>query len=123
MRYKNNVTFIIPPWVNIELGEYQATDQLVVDDASMWWFDAMFYSETYYKDLLESGWTPEKARSVLPNSLKTEIVATANFREWRHILKLRTSKAAHPQMREIMIPLRDELRKRIPIIFNNLGDE
>ena len=70
-------------------------------------------------NLLRQGWSPQQARSVLPNSLKTEIVTTANLREWRHILKLRCAKAAHPQMREIMVPLRDELRKRLPVIFDD----
>ena len=56
--------------------------------------------------------------SVLPNSLKTEIVISANLREWKHIFTLRTSKAAHPQMREIMIPLRKRCRELIPVIFD-----
>jgi thymidylate synthase (FAD) len=65
-------------------------------------------------------WRPEQARSVLPNSLKTEIVMTANLREWRHFFKLRTSAAAHPQMREVAIPLLAEMKVRIPVIFDDL---
>ena len=63
---------------------------------------------------------PEEARSVLPNSLKTEVVMTANLREWRHILKLRTSPAAHPQIREIMEPLLMELKDKIPVVFEDI---
>ena len=57
---------------------------------------------------------------MLPNSLKTEIVMTTNIREWLHILNLRCSNAAHPQIREIMLPLLDELHKRIPVLFDKL---
>ena len=68
-------------------------------------------SEYYYYELTNIyKWTPQQARSVLPNSLKSEIVVTANLREWRTIFKQRTSKTAHPQMREVMIPLLQELQ-------------
>jgi thymidylate synthase (FAD) len=73
--------------------------------------------------LLSNRWSPQQARSVLPNSLKTEIVTTANFREWRHILKLRTAKAAHPQMQEIMRPLLADLTNRLPVIFGDIPCE
>jgi len=81
------------------------------------WGNAMAEAECSYMSLLAMGAKPEEARSVLPNSLRTELVLTANFREWRHILKLRTSKRAHPQMREIMIPLGQDLARRFPVIF------
>jgi thymidylate synthase (FAD) len=76
--------------------------------------------EAGYNKLIELGATPQEARSVLPNSLKTEIVMTMNLREWRHFFTLRTSPAAHPQMREIAIPLLKEFQKRIPVIFSGL---
>lgn len=63
---------------------------------------------------------PQEARSVLPNSLKTEIVVTMNLREWRHFFRLRTSKRAHPQMREIAVPLLEEFQIRIPIVFDDI---
>ena len=72
--------------------------------------------ESYFK-LLEEGATPQEARSVLPNSLKTEVVMTANPREWRHVFKLRCAKEAHPQMREVMIPLADQFAKTWPALF------
>ena len=65
------------------------------------------------------GSPPEEARSVLPNSLKTEIIATYNLRQWRHVFEMRCQKAAHPQMREIMIPLLKEFKKKLPIIFDD----
>lgn len=84
------------------------------------WEKAMSACEDAYFDLLDFGCTPQEARAVLPNSLKTEIVMTANLREWRHFLKLRTSKAAHPQIREIAIPLLMELKSIIPIVFDDI---
>jgi thymidylate synthase (FAD) len=81
------------------------------------WKYAMESAEKYYFNLLRYGARPEEARSVLPNSLKTEIVMTCNLREWMHVFKQRCDKAAHPQMREIMLPLRDELRKKMPVLF------
>lgn len=81
------------------------------------WLDSMVSVEKSYFKLLDQGATPQEARSVLPNSLKTEIQVTANVREWRHILTLRTDKAAHPQMRELMIPLLRDFAQRWPILF------
>jgi thymidylate synthase (FAD) len=77
-------------------------------------------AEYNYFKLIEQRATPQEARSVLPNSLKTEVVMTANLRELRHFFKLRCSKAAHPQMREIAIPLLKELREKIPIVFDDI---
>ena len=122
--YKGGVTFIIPPWVEQEPGEYTKERNPIYDDVEhpeVSWFNAMGRAEASYIALLEAGWSPQQARSVLPNSLKTEIVCTANLREWRHILKLRTSPAAHPQIREIMNPLLDELQnRRVPVIFDDI---
>jgi thymidylate synthase (FAD) len=74
-------------------------------------------AETNYFGLLGCGASPQEARSVLPNSLKTEIVVTANPREWLHIFRLRTAQTAHPQMRQSMEPVREEFVKRWPAIF------
>lgn len=79
-------------------------------------------SEEVYLDMLNAGAKPQEARSILPNSLKTEIVMTANPREWRHVFKMRTSSAAHPQIRQIMCPLLVEFRKKWPILFSDVGD-
>lgn len=85
------------------------------------WKKAMADTEKAYNKLIELGATPQEARSVLPNSLKTEIIVTFNLREWRHFFKLRCSPAAHPQMREIIIPLFQEFKKRIPVIFDDIA--
>ena len=84
------------------------------------WLNAMAQAEADYVRLLASHWSPQQARSVLPNSLKTEINIKANIREWRHIFTLRTAKAAHPQMRELMCPLLDDFKSKIPILFDDI---
>jgi thymidylate synthase (FAD) len=71
-------------------------------------------------DMIAYGATPQEARSVLPNSLKTEIVVTMNLRELRHFFKLRTAKAAHPQMREVAIMAFNMLKEQIPVIFDDI---
>jgi thymidylate synthase (FAD) len=84
------------------------------------WKKAVKDAEKAYLKLLEMGATPEEARSVLPNSLKTEIVMTMNLREWRNFFRLRTDSHAHPQMRQIARPLLQEFRKLIPGIFDDI---
>lgn len=122
--YKGGVTFIIPPWVNIEPGAYcdipghEFASNCLMDNQ---WYWMMSTAEQTYLALLKLGWTPQQARSVLPNSLKTEIVMTANLREWRHIFKLRCANAAHPQMREIMCPLLDVLKEELPEVFGDIN--
>lgn len=76
-------------------------------------------AETAYFDLLNEGCTPQEARSVLPNSTKTEVVMTANMREWRHFLRLRTAPAAHPDMREVAKMLLTEMQTRYPAFFED----
>ena len=84
------------------------------------WFNAGASSEKSYFELLEIGLTAQEARAVLTNSTKTEIVVTANLREWMTILKLRTSEQAHPQMRALMIPLLQELQEKLNVIFGGI---
>jgi thymidylate synthase (FAD) len=84
------------------------------------WLHSVGVAESVYFGLLNDGYSPEQARCVLPNSLKTEIVVTANYREWRHILRLRCAKDAHPEIRRVMIPLCKELREKIPFIFDDV---
>ena len=87
------------------------------------WEAAMADAEAWYMELLQNGATPQEARSVLPNSLKTEVVMTANIREWRHFLKLRCSPAAHPQMREVALILLDKVHALIPVCFDDIWSE
>lgn len=87
------------------------------------WRDACEIAEDNYFRLLDMGCTPQEARSVLPNSLKTEVCMTANLREWRHFFKLRAADqtgAAHPQMKEVTAPLLKELKGLIPIVFDDI---
>lgn len=107
-RFENQITFIKPCFLDEGTGGYKL------------WKQAMFVAEKEYFELLNWGCTPQEARSVLPNSVKTELVMTANLREWRHFLKLRTAKAAHPQMRELTVPLLKELQKQIPVVFDDI---
>lgn len=135
-----HITFIIPCWVSLEEGIYKYNSDessLLVNDKLKFipigsseefkgnrglknWISTMIDSEKRYNILISDDWAPQQARSVLPNSLKTEINLKANLREWRHIFKLRTAKAAHPQMRELMCPLLDELKTKIPLIFDDI---
>jgi thymidylate synthase (FAD) len=87
------------------------------------WFDCMLHAERGYLRLLELGEPPEIARSVLPTGVKTELIMTANLREWRHFFKLRTAKAAHPQMREVTIPLLRQFQDVFKIIFKDIVSE
>lgn len=90
------------------------------------WFHEMDEAEKTYLAMIEDGATPEQARDILPTSIKTEIVMTANLREWRHFLKLRAEGVTgkpHPQMLEITIPLLKELKQKIPVVFDDIMSE
>ena len=102
-KFDNQVTFIRPMFYAEDTEEYKL------------WAQAMAETEKIYLRLLETS-TPQAARTVLPNSCKTEIIVYCNLEEWRHIFRLRTSKAAEPSMREIMVPLAIELGKRYPAL-------
>jgi len=103
--YGNGITVIEPCFWERESQEYNL------------WRLACKHAEYFYIALLKRGVTPQDARSVLPNSLKTEIVMSCNLREWRHVFRLRTSKAAHPQMREIAVPMFIAFRDLLPGLF------
>ncbi|MBQ9519782.1 MAG: FAD-dependent thymidylate synthase [Firmicutes bacterium] len=84
------------------------------------WEETMQSIEDTYNKMIAAGAKPEEARSILPNSLKTEIVVTMNMREWRHYFKLRTSPAAHPQIREVSIALLNEFKEKLPVLFEDI---
>lgn len=119
-KFDNQVTFIIPEWLNIDEGVHSYGYNTENTNVAAW-LNCMLSCEAYYKRLTTNGWSAQQARSVLPNSIKTEINVKMNLREWRHFFKLRCSPAAHPQMRELTIPLLKELKERIPIIFDDLN--
>lgn len=85
-----------------------------------YWEDACATAERCYFDMLNYGCTPQEARAVLPNSLKTEVVMTANLREWRHFFRLRCSTAAHPQMREVATQALKAMQELVPVVFDDL---
>jgi len=87
------------------------------------WERAMEATARAYKELRALDCSPQIARSVLPNSLKTEIVTTMNLREWRYVLRLRSSSAAHPQMRELMQELLYKFKQKLPVIFEDINNE
>lgn len=110
-RFGSELTFIKPCFLEEGTVAYK-----------QWSLAVSFVGKEYFA-LLDCGCTPQEARSVLPNSTKTEIIMTANLREWRHFLKLRTAKAAHPQMRELTVPLLYELQQRIPVVFDDIKED
>ena len=110
-RFGKEIAFIEPVFWNENDYDYED------------WERAVYEAEETYFEMLGRGATPQEARSVLPNSLKTEIVMTANYREWRHFLKLRCDLSAHPQMRELSRPLLKELHSKIPVIFDDIYEK
>jgi thymidylate synthase (FAD) len=94
-----------------------------VDHRFAFWQAACEQAETSYFGMLDHGASPQQARSVLPNSLKTEIVMTANLREWRHVFRLRTSSKAHPQMQQIMRPLLVKFQEVMPELYSDIIPE
>lgn len=106
--FGNEITVIEPCFLN------------KTDPAYGHWYNACQKAEEEYFNMLAAGCSPQEARSVLPNSLKTEVVMTANLREWRHFFKLRCSPAAHPQMREVAINALNKVKERVPVIFDDI---
>lgn len=109
-KFGNEITVIRPYYWNND------------PEKSAVWEEAMFSCEAAYSKLISLGASPQEARSVLPNSLKTELVMTMNLREWRHFFRLRTSAASHPQMREIAIPMLAEFRRLLPVLFSDINE-
>lgn len=105
-KFGNEITVIEPPGLD--------------DEEKPLWLAACHEAEDFYLRLLKQNVPPQIARSVLPTCLKTEIVCTANLREWRHIFSLRLSSAAHPQIREIMYPALEILYAHCPNVFNDV---
>lgn len=113
-KFGNELTFIKPCF--LESGT----------DPYLYWQNAMSDVEMYYFAMLGEGCTPQEARSVLPNSIKTEVVMTANYREWRHFFWLRAARKtgpAHPQMEELTVPLLYEVSGLIPVVFDDIVEK
>lgn len=120
----NNEINVIDIKKGIQLdSKMKNMDGFVIEMIIEEWLIAMEDAEKHYMKMIELGATPQIARSVLPNSTKTEITITANYREWRNFFKLRVPKTAHPNMREITIPLLRELKEKLPIIFDDIEED
>lgn len=109
-KFGSELTFIEPCFWQLEQDERKK--ELLINQLTT-------IEKTYFL-LIGEGASPQEARAILPNLLKTEIVMTMNLREWRHFFRLRTSSAAHPQMQEIANLILDEFQKSIPVLFDNI---
>lgn len=110
-KFGNELTFIEPTWYN-SLGITHKQDFEI----------ALERCEDDYLEFIRQGWTPQQARAILPNALKTEINMKANLREWRHFFKLRCHRTAHPDIRVLALDLLKQMHEQIPVIFDDLYD-
>lgn len=135
-KFNNEITFIIPSYLDIPEGNYSYWDgdwvdidkmkiQLPADneDAVSAWLFNLNHAETTYRALKNKGWKAEQAREVLPMCTKSEINMKANLREWRHFFKLRCSKYAHPDMRALALDLLKQMHDKLPTIFEDIYQE
>ena len=131
-KFGNELTFIIPVWTNLKEGSYgyeiengamTLHEYDAKCEANMRYLMSLGHCENNYLELLTCGWSAQQARAILPNSLKTEINVKMNLREWRHFFSLRCDKPAHPQMRELTIPLLEKMHSLVPIIFDDLYEK
>lgn len=124
-KFGNELTFILPPWVDErQLGEQNSQELLIQmgslsnptytqeDLNELYFLFSLASSEVQYFNLINNGWKPQQARAVLPNSLKTELVMTGFVSDWEHFFKLRDAGSAHPQARELAHPLHEEFKNR-----------
>ena len=111
-RFGGELVFVFPSFLR---------DRADDDPLFQKWQRAMLEAERTYLEMIELGAKPQEARSVLPNSLKTEIVMTMNLREWRHFFSLRTAATAHPDMQVIANKLLAEFRLHVPLVFDDVG--
>lgn len=109
-KFRNEITVIEPVYLTQGSPAWEA------------WEDACEYAEYCYMRMIERGCPPQEARAVLPHSTAAKIAMTANLREWRHILKLRTSKAAQPQMREIANMILAQMKEHVPVVFDDIKE-
>lgn len=112
-KFSNQITFIEPSFWDLNTEDGKRKYDI--------WKESMEFTEKKYLELIELGATPQEARSILPNSLKTELCMTMNLREWRHFFRLRADPAAHPQMREVAIPLLAKFKELIPVVFDDIN--
>ena len=110
-KFGREITFVAPSTLKKDSIEYFE------------WYQACDEAEKNYIACMQLNMKPEQARAVLPMSVKTEVVMSANYREWRHFLKLRCAKAAHPDIRKLALELLCELQLRIPVVFDDIYEK
>ena len=121
-KFGKEITVILPVWFEELANQKMAyADWIYQKMAYADWVASMTYAESVYFRLLGYGQLPQQARSVLPNSLKTEIIMTCNIREWRHFFTLRASPAAHPQMKDLATSMLKGFQEAMPVFFEDLG--
>lgn len=108
-KFNNEVTFILPPWISTKYFNI-GQERFTISDVE--WSASLVASEKSYFELLKQGWKPQEAREVLPNATKTELIMTGFVSDWEHFFLLRCDNTAHPQARELAIPLKEEFLKR-----------
>lgn len=118
-KFGNEITVVWPCYLDATTDEHG----FYISNVTNAWSNACEDAEEYYLALLALGATPQEARAILPNSLKTEVVMTANWREWRHVFGLRCAPDAHPQIREVMIPLLCEVNEKVPVLFDDIFEK
>lgn len=124
-KFGNELTFIIPCWLDIPEGQYTYWDgdwcninkmKIQLPEGKYKDVDAFLWTlnnaQLHYTLLINSGWKPQEARAILPNALKTELVMTGFVSDWKHFFELRDAGSAHPQARELAQPLHEEFIKR-----------
>jgi thymidylate synthase (FAD) len=123
-KYDGHVQFVIPPWVqNLFPGEVDYST-VTIDHPRFNWLTALRFAEAEYHNLLKQGWTPAQARTVLPHSVKTELLITGNLRQWRSFFKCRIGpKHEQPQVREIANLLLNDAYTKLPIVFEEFIDK
>lgn len=113
-KFGNEITVVMPCFFDSHSEEFDERYKYSV------WYNSCKQAEDAYIELLRCGAYPQEARSVLPNSLKTEMFVTMNLREWRHFFKLRCSPAAHPQMRQIANMILNQFKQRFPLFVEDI---
>ena len=121
-KFGNELTFISPCWLDIKTIDVNNKNILFTDinSSEYTYLNYLLNIESNYLELIKKGWTPQQARTVLPNSLKTELVMTGFVEDWKHFFDLRCAPSAHPQARELAIPLEEEFKSYMTCLTLNI---
>lgn len=121
-KFGNEIKFIRPVWYTSSWKIAQEYNEPITEEEqkSYEWYECMEEIEQHYLKMSELGCTPDEMRMMLPHSTAAEVTMTANIREWRHILDLRTKKMAHPSVRQILIPLLLKFKADMPELFGDI---